>query len=70
MRKGTFFADLIALFIVSAISAALSAQHIQRAIAEQTVELRFIDPFVTGEISAFPILEKLMMHVLIFCVHA
>jgi hypothetical protein len=70
MRKGTIFADLIALFVVPAVPAALSAQCIQRAIAEQAVEFFFIDPLVAGEILAFPVLEKLMMEVLIFRVHA
>ena len=63
MREYTFLANLIALFIVSAISAALSAQRIQRAVAEQAVELFCVNPLVAGEILAFSVLEKLMMQI-------
>ena len=65
MRKGAFFANLVALFVVPAIPAALSAQRIQRAIAEQAVEFFFIDPLVAGELLAFPVLEELMVQVFV-----
>ena len=65
MRKGAFFANLVAFFVVPAVSAALFSQRIQRAIAEQAVEFFFIDSLVAGEILAFPVLEELMVQVFV-----
>lgn len=70
MRKGTICADLVAIFVIPAVSAALLAQRVQGAIAEQAVELRLINAPVTGKIPAFPVLEELMVEILIFCVHS
>ena len=69
MRESAVRAHLVSLLIVPTVASALPAQCIERAVTEQTVKLRFINPFVAGEILAFPVLKKLMVKILVSRVH-
>ena len=58
MGKGAAGAVLVALFSIPEMAAAVLAQGVQGAVAEQAVEpVGIINP-VAGEVFAFPILEK------------
>ena len=58
VRKGAVGADLIALFVIPAVSAAFFPERIKRAIAEQAVELRLVYPLMARKILAFAVLKN------------
>ena len=65
MRKSAVRTVFIALFIIPVVPAAFLSQRVQRAIAEQAVELRLVNTLVAGKVFAFFVLEKLMMKFLL-----
>ena len=51
-------AVLVPFFRIPVVSTAAFAQRVERAVAEQAVELVGVDPLMTGKMLAFPVLEK------------
>jgi hypothetical protein len=58
VRKTAVRAILEALFIVTEIAAAFSAQCVKRAVTEKTVEGFRIRSLMAGEVFTFSVLEK------------
>jgi len=57
MGKQTSAAIFVSIREIDKFSAAAIPQHIQRAIAEQTIKIFWVGTLMTGEIFTFPIAE-------------
>ena len=58
MRIGAVHAAFQSAFGAGEIAAALLAQHVQRAVAEQAVKVFFGNALMAGEVFALAVLEK------------
>ena len=69
VREHTARAVLHALFRVAAVAAAVSAQRVERTVAEQAVEVVWVARLVAGEELTLPVLKKRVMLALPVVLH-